>query len=54
MGSEVNNKNPFAGAKTKEEKDVVWKSLRAKSRRLNKEEADRMMKEAIRLRKNEE
>jgi hypothetical protein len=46
--------NPFAHAKTKEEREKVWKSLRAISGKpLSKEETDQLIREAIRLQKDE-
>jgi hypothetical protein len=45
--------NPFANAKTKQEREKVWKSLRAISKPVSKEEAERLILEAVRLQKNE-
>jgi hypothetical protein len=45
--------NPFANARTKEEKERVWSELKSKAVRINRVEADKLMKEAIRLQKEE-
>jgi hypothetical protein len=46
MSLEEKDLNPFRNAKTKEEREQVWKSLRAISKPISKEEALRRMKEA--------
>ncbi|MCH7402218.1 hypothetical protein ACFOUP_18570 [Belliella kenyensis] len=45
--------NPFANAHTKEEKENVWNMLKSKAARLSREEADKLLEEAIRLQKAE-
>jgi hypothetical protein len=53
MSLEEKDLNPFRNAKTKEEKEQVWKSLRAISKPVSKEEARRRMKEAIEAQKRD-
>lgn len=45
--------NPFANVHTKEEKENVWNLLKSKAVRLSREEAEKLLKEAIRLQKAE-
>ncbi|GHB25875.1 hypothetical protein [Mongoliitalea lutea] len=54
MKSKANfSPNPFANAHTKEEKENVWNLLKSKAVRLSREEAEKLLKEAIRLQKAE-
>jgi hypothetical protein len=43
--------NPFRNAKTPEEREQVWKSLRTISRPVSKEEAGRLIREATEAQK---
>jgi len=52
MNSEEKDLNPFRNAKTKEDREKVWRSLRAISKPVSKEEADRLAKEALRLQRS--
>ena len=45
--------NPFANAKTLEEREAVWKYLREIAKPVSKEEGERLMQEAIRLQKED-
>jgi hypothetical protein len=49
MNKKVKDLNPFAHARTNEERNRVWKSLKAIARPVSKEEGEKLMKEAIRL-----
>ncbi|WP_154858648.1 hypothetical protein [Cyclobacterium xiamenense] len=49
MDKKAKNLNPFAQASTNEERERVWKSLKAVARPVSKKEGERLMKEAIRL-----
>ena len=51
MDTKGKDLNPFAQAKTQEEREKVWKSLRTISKPVSKEEAEKLMREAIRLQK---
>lgn len=46
-------RNPFASAKTPEEREQVWKSLMKIAKPISKEEGERLLNEAIRLQKLE-
>ena len=49
MKEEKNNLNPFAEAKTLEEREKVWNSLKGLARPVAKEEAERLIEVAVRL-----
>jgi hypothetical protein len=49
MMEPTNSLNPFANAKTHEEREKVWSSLKSISRPVSKEEGERLLKEALRL-----
>lgn len=49
MDKKAKNLNPFAQAKTLEDREKVWKSLKRIARPVSKEEGERLLEEAIRL-----
>jgi Arc/MetJ family transcription regulator len=51
MNSEQKDLNPFRNAKTAEEREQVWKALRAVSKPVSKEKALRMLREATEAQK---
>ena len=53
MDKDNKDLNPFANAKTPEEREAVWKNLREIAKPVSKEEGERLMQEAIRLQKED-
>ena len=53
MDKDSKDLNPFANAKTLEEREAVWKNLREIAKPVSKEEGERLMQEAIRLQKED-
>lgn len=49
MDEKANDLNPFAHAKTLEERDRVWKSFKNMAQRISNEEGERLIEQAIRL-----
>ena len=49
MDKKAKDLSPFAQAKTLEDRERVWKSLKSIARPVSKEEGERLLQEAIRL-----